>query len=780
VQVTEVAGAPFSFEPAAQAAAVAQSAALDQIEFRDALEVVAKHAVSDGGAARVLARRPVADRSYIEGELALVAAMLRLFQEGDRFRPAAVSDVSEALGELAVPGSVLDGPALIGIAQAVSAMREVESEVRRVADEEPLLGTLAQPVPDEDLARSIERAVEPDGSLKDDASPDLAKARRTLRSTRDRLVRLLEQVASQAGEGEGGVTMRNGRYVVPVRRETRGRVDGIVHDESSSGATLFVEPQQAVGLANELNACEAAERRAALAVLRGLTDHARRSASEIRSGWEMCIVVDDVYARARYADACAAVPPAVVDAPATLHIVHGRHPVLLDRLEQVVPFDLTLGGDETLLVISGPNTGGKTVLLKAVGLLVALTQAGIVPPVGGGTIIPVHGRIFADIGDHQSLSESLSTFSGHLEALKRILEAADERALILLDEFGTGTDPSEGAALAGAVLQTLCARRTLTLATTHLGQIKMLAARTPGAVNASLHFDPDRLEPTYRFQRGVPGRSYGLAIAKRLGFPDDVLGRAETLRPDAERTVDALLADLERREHELSQRESEATDTEARLVAERDGLNALREELTAQSEQVRDERKRLEASGREEARRYLLEARKRVEEALGTARAAVTEVTAKEARRLVEQGIHEEADALRKLEEEARKKGWTVRREGAGGSRTRGRDEPDTDANPHPARRRRGQPAERIDTPTLTEVDLRGMTADEAEEAVVRALDEAIVEDAPSLRIIHGKGTGALRSRVTSVLERDRRVPAFRPGGPTEGGWGVTVVEFKT
>lgn len=769
----EFTGAPLSFEPAAD------SAALDQIEFRDALEVVARHAVSEGGASRIRARVPMADRGYVESELAMVGAMLRLLRDGDPFRPAAAPDVTEILDELRVPGSVLEGLSLITIARAATAMREVGAALERVSEAHPLLGELIRPVPDARLSASIERALEPDGSLKDDASPDLARARKTLRTTRDRLVRLLEQVASAAGDADGAVTMRNGRYVIPVRREVRGRVDGIVHGESSSGATLFVEPQQAVALANELSASEAAERRAALAVLRGLTEGARGAVAELRSGAEMCLVADDVYARARYAEECEATVPALVDAPATLTIVRGRHPVLLDRLDHVVPFDLTLGGEETLLVISGPNTGGKTVLLKAVGLIVALTQAGIVPPVAAETTIPIHGRIFADIGDHQSLSESLSTFSGHLEALKRILEAADERALILLDEFGTGTDPSEGAALAGAVLQTLCARRTLTLATTHLGQIKMLAARTVGAVNASLHFDPDRLEPTYRFQRGVPGRSYGLAIAKRLGFPDDVLDRADALRPEAERSVDALLADLERQEHELAQRERETSERETRLRAEGEGLDALRDSLMQQSRELHEERKRLEATGREEARRYLLEARKRVEEALGTARAAVTEATAKEARRLVEQGVQDEGDALRRLEEEARKKGWTIRGVGDSRSRRSAARKPAVQPDP-PRRRRRGQPADRIDAPTLTEIDLRGMTGDEAEDAVLRALDEAIVEDAPSLRIIHGKGTGALRDRVTAVLERDRRVPAFRPGGPTEGGWGVTVVEFKS
>jgi DNA mismatch repair protein MutS2 len=557
-------------------------------------------------------------------------------------------------------------------------------------------------------------------------------------------------------------------------------VRGIVHGESGSGATLFVEPSDAVPMGNELSRLEAEEGRVVLKVLRELSELARPHAGQLGDGWTMCVHADDLYARAQYATAVDGVLPTVVPAPAPLALRGARHPLLLVELDAVVPFDLQIAGDERVVVVSGPNTGGKTVLLKTVGLVAALAQSGIIPPVAEGTVLPVFTRIFSDIGDRQSIAESLSTFSGHLSALKNILAGADDRSLVLLDEFGTGTDPVEGAALAGAVLGKLCEWEGLTLATTHLNQLKELASETPGAVNASLQFDAERLAPTYRFQKGVPGRSYGLAIARRLAFPTDVITRAEELQPEAHRSFDALLADLEVREGEVAHQTERLTGLEARLGAERDGLQELRRELEERSGDLARRKAELERTGREEARRYLLDARKRVEAALGLAQAAAAKGAAKEARRLVEAGIRQEGSALEKLEEAARKKGWTVR------GRVDYAREPETSGVPaspkrivrRPTRQNRQQAADAVTDRASTQVDLRGMTADEAEEAARRAVDDAVVAALGSLRIIHGKGTGALRQRVAQVLQQDPRVASYQTAPPQEGGWGATIVEL--
>jgi len=781
--VTEVTGAPSSFPPAAEAST------LEQIEFYEALDVVSQHALSACGAERVRARRPSTDPEHVANEIEHVAALVRLFRDGDRFHPAGPPDIRNAMELLRLDGSALDGQELFRLGQAFEAMRETERELRRVAVDEPVLGTFAVDVPPEEVPRRIAKAIDPDGAVKDDASPELRKARQKVRDTRARLVRTLEVRLRETRGGESSteanVTVRNGRYVIPLRRDAKSNVQGIVHGESASGATVFVEPTDAVDLGNDLNAAVAAEQREVLRVLRELTELSRGSLSEAEAGWEMCLHTDDLFARGRYVIEVDGAIPVIADAAGQLVVRGARHPLLLVEMADVVPFDLETREESRVIVVSGPNTGGKTVLLKAVGVVCALVQSGVVPPVKRGTQVPVFSGIFADIGDHQSIAASLSTFSGHLEALNRILIAADERALILLDEFGTGTDPVEGAALAGAVLRTICGRGSVAIATTHLGQIKQLAVETPGAINASLQFDPHKLEPTYRFLIGVPGRSYGLDIARSLGFPGEVLRAAEDLLPQGERSLDALLADLEGREHSLAGREQDVGALESRLAAERDGLEELQRALADRADELEAERRRIETSGRAEARRFLLDARKRVDEALGVARAAMSEATAREARRLVEAGVQDEGDALKRLQEEARRKGWTVRGKGVDRSEATEVAGPNTTpgltASRRVAKRIRRRPAveAEVSAPTLGEVNLRGLMGDEAEDALLRAIDEAVVEDLSELRIIHGKGTGALRHRVGEVLTRDKRVRTSRQGVPSEGGWGVTVAELR-
>lgn len=786
VQVTEVAGTPSSFPR------VAAPHTLAELEFERVLAVVAQHAVSDLGAASVRARRPGADVEVVREELATAWELARELHETGRFRPVAVPDLSEILERLVVDGSVLDGEQLYALQAALTGMREVADELAALEERAPRVAALAVEVPPRRLEQAIERAVEPDGRVKDDASPALKRARRRLRDARERLITLLQGFLRELSphEGDAAVTLRGGRYVIPLRSERRGRVKGIVHGESSSGATLFVEPTEAVEHGNELNACEAEEARETLAVLRALTEEARPYASHIEDGWAMCVAADDCYARARYALESKARIPLLSEAPAPLAIRQGVHPLLLAESGEAVPFDLVLEQGENSVLVSGPNAGGKTVLLKAVGLLSAVAQAGVIPPVGPETKLPVFDRIFTDIGDHQSIDASLSTFSAHVARLRVILEEAGESSLVLLDELGGGTDPIEGAALAGAVLLALNAREPVTVATTHLGQLKELAADTPGIVNASLEFDQATLAPTYRLLKGKPGRSYGLAIARRMGLPSDVLARAEELTPEQARSLDAMLAELEQREAELGRREGEVADTRARLARESSAVRAERSELQQRLAALNERERELEHEGREQARRFLLEARKRVEEALGLARAAVSEATAKEARRLVEEGVKEEGDALKKLEG----RGWRVRGTGNGEGGTGRLAATQPNEHSRPARRQRAAeadtssqstvPGSRFPVPSDTEVsselNLRGMRVEDAEPELLAAIDAAVVADLPFLRIIHGKGTGALRAVVQELLTADRRVARFHLAPPEQGGSGVTIVEFRS
>jgi DNA mismatch repair protein MutS2 len=451
----------------------------------------------------------------------------------------------------------------------------------------------------------------------------------------------------------------------------------------------------------------------------------------------------------------------------------------------VVPFDLLLAPDEFTVLVSGPNTGGKTVLIKAVGLLCLMAQSGIIPPIGPQSTLPVFGGVFADIGDRQSIAASLSTFSAHVAQLRDMLERAGAGSLVLLDEIGSGTDPAEGGALATAVLKTLTRRRAVTLATTHLGALKQLAAETVGIVNASLQFDAETLTPTYRLLKGVPGRSYGLAIARRLGIAADVLDLAERAVPDRERTLDALLATVEARARELEVRERELAAREEQVRSGAERLETRAAELSARERDVKARAQRLERDAREQARAYLLQARKQVEAALGQARAAVDEATAREARRLVEQAIEAtaeegegEGEGEGKPEDKARedrrpRDGWVSLddlRRGRGGPAA-----PRTFAasRPHP------RPAESQAAAASTEISLRGLRIDEAELLLAKALDDAVLAELPYLRVIHGKGTGAMRQFVHDVLERDPRVQRFGFAPANQGGHGVTVVEFK-
>jgi DNA mismatch repair protein MutS2 len=734
---------------------------------------VAARAVGPLGAAAVRGRLPAADRDAIRADLATVTELQGLLAAGDPFRPEPIDDVTPIVAEVRIPGTVLDPDDLVALGRAFEAMRIVRAELRRLDERAPRTAALAVETPPAGLGRELLETFESDGRVRDGADAGVDRARRRVRDARSRLLQTLERtlrgLAAHEASPDAAVTVRSGRYVIPVHADARGRVPGIVHAESASGATLFVEPQDAVELGNQLAAAEADEARAVHAVLRRLSDAVRPHADAAGDGLAMCVAADDLYARARYAADVDGHAPRLGPA-GDVHVLRRcRHPLLLAEGVDAVPFDLDLAPDELALIVSGPNTGGKTVLLKAVGLVNALVQAGVVPPVGERSELPVYATIVTDIGDHQSIAANLSTFSAHVAALRHALARAGPGTLVLLDEVGSGTDPAEGAALAAAVLQELVTRRARTVATTHLGALKQLAAETPGAVNASLHFDATSLTPTYELAKGIPGRSYGLAIARRLGMPADVVAAAEARRPEVERSLDAVLADVERRAADLTARET--------AVGERETGVAMREaratRLSAEAEQrdadLRERQTTLEREGREQARRFLLEARKRVEEALGVARAAVSEATAREARRLVEQGITQEATEIQRLEEALSRKGWRVR----------AKLETETGV-PHASASRSSRPSRSSPEPppAVSEVDLRGMTGDEAREAVARAVDEAVLADLPAVRIIHGKGTGVLRRAVDEVLRADHRVTGRRLAPPREGGTGVTIAEL--
>ena len=524
---------------------------------------VALRAASVPGAAAVRALMPLADTQWIEAEHRRISAVRLIMASEAGWPSEAIPDLAEALLRLRIEGLSWSATELLQGATLLRSSRRVRAALKdpaRPAFSRAVLSSLADQLVDlEARERAIDAAIAENAVVRDDASPELRRIRRELRQTEGQLARLLERemarLEPQHQAGDLSVTMRNGRWVIPIRREARTLVGGIVHDSSGTGATLFVEPPAAVEFGNRVRELELDEQREVERVLRELTDELRPYASPMREAFDALVVLDSLQARARYALEAGCGNVEFSKPSEGLQIIAGRHPLLLAAGTPVVAFNLMLEADERTLLVSGPNTGGKTVLLKAVGLLSMMAQAGVPVPVAEGTRLAVFSSIFADVGDEQSIEASLSTFSAHLKNLRDILDGADASSLVLVDELGSGTDPAEGAALGGAILETLTGRGVLTLATTHLGQLKLLASEVPGVVNASLQFDPVRLAPTYHLLKGIPGRSYGLSIARRLELDESVIARAEERLPAGERDLAVLLADVEAREAKLAENE---------------------------------------------------------------------------------------------------------------------------------------------------------------------------------------------------------------------------------
>ncbi|HEU4720864.1 MAG TPA: endonuclease MutS2 [Gemmatimonadaceae bacterium] len=795
--------------------------ALGILEYPRLLDVVAGFAASAPGAARVRRLAPRADLPWLETEHRRVAAVRGLLGGDLPWHPEPVPELGAALQRLRVAGIMWTSHELLAGAVLLRSSRRTREALRDERRPAVLRAVLAPLVDRLVAARSeeerIERAIGEDGLVRDEASPALRRIRRELRASHGELVRILERVMGSLEAHhrapDMSVTVREGRYVIPVRREGVRQVGGIVHGASGTGGTLFIEPPAAIEFGNRIRELEGEEQEEVERVLRELTDVLRPLRDAMIDGLDALTELDSLYARARYAVRYECTPATLAIARDGFDIRDGRHPLLLSKGTEVVPFSLGLAPDERTLLVSGPNTGGKTVFLKALGLISAMSQAGIPAPVGAESRVPVFDDVFADIGDEQSIEASLSTFSAHLKNLSEILRLATRDSLVLIDELGSGTDPQEGAALGWAILESLTTRGSTTLASTHLGQLKELATQVPGVVNASLQFDAVLLAPTYRLVKGVPGRSYGISIARRLALPAEVVARAEERVPQGERDMAALIERLERKEKELEEREREAR------AMQNDARDRLAN-VGKREHNVRERERTVEKESRKEARRYVLEARAEIERTIkelkrkGAAAAddAIEEM-GRDARRRAEEMAAKQADVLDRLSTEERA---AERRRGRvpptergavaiqdavevgtlGGKIGRVLDIRGKEAVvvvgslkltvPLESLRKTDAPQETAvsyvgDAPEVhasTEINLLGLRADEAESAVMQALDSAVRADLKSLRIIHGKGTGALREVVNEMLRKDTRVREFRMGAWNEGGAGVTIAVF--
>ncbi len=772
---------------------VADSQTVDLLELPAVLERIAHFASFSAARAGVLALRPDADRARVRDRLELTSQGRQFLEVSPSFSVGAARDVRDR-AERAARGSRLDPADLLDVHDHLRATRLAVAAVGRQAAELPALWSLVEIASDPpDLEGRISAAIDEEANVRDEASPELARLRRLLARARGRLTRLLERMIQQVSSDvlrERLVTERRGRLTVPVRRERQRDFPGVVHDVSASGATVFMEPLSAIDAGNEIRSLEVAERREVERILLELSAAVGAERQALNAAVQALADLDRTLAVARSAVATHAVPPEVSD-DTSFDLRSARHPLL----EQPVPIDVHLDGVEArALVITGANTGGKTVALKTVGLLHLMAACGLHVPAKPGSRVAVFERVVADIGDAQSIEHSLSTFASHVRNLRTMVETAGTGALALADEIGAGTDPDEGAALGQAVIHALLARGATVVATTHHPALKAFAAAHSAARNASVEFDHATLRPTYRLRQGIPGSSNALEIADRLGIDAAIVEDARARMAQGALDLERAIVDAENA-RASAERERTAS-AQARSAAERS-----RQELDRQVEDLERDRDNLLRNARREARGLLHDARQALRDArraartgqAGARRTARASLAATE-KRLAPPSSPPEQPAQRdplevRVGDEVEADGFSGRAlvltltdqsvevaiGSARASFDRARLQRVFPASPRPRRRRRSAPG----GGGTQEIDIRGMRAEEATEMSERSVDEALRQGASTLRIIHGKGTGVLRAVVAEILTGHPSVRNHDPAPLNEGGDGVTVVALR-
>jgi DNA mismatch repair protein MutS2 len=785
---------------------------LSTLEFPKVLDRLATYASFSAGEEEARALTPATHLQEIRWRLGTTSEARMLLDAKPDTTLGGAHDI-RPLAEAACRGAVLLPADLLDVRDTLVAARTLHRTLSRLASQFPHLADIAgriQLCPH--IITEINQCLDERGNIRDSASPELARIRREERIAHDRIQDKLQRIISSSRNApllqEPIITQREGRYVIPLKTDFKGRIKGVVHDVSASGATTFIEPLSVVELNNAWRELQLEEQQEENRILAHLSDITAEHAPQIRQTVQALAELDLAFAKAKYADAINAtaaelVPNRRTIPNSTVRLIGARHP-LLDP-ETVVPIDLILDNETHVLIITGPNTGGKTVTLKTMGLLTLMAQAGLHVPVESGSAISPFEAVYADIGDEQSIEQSLSTFSSHLTNMLSFLDQADEHSLVLLDELGAGTDPAEGAALARSLLDHFRLRGATTLVATHYPELKTYAQLTPGARNACVEFDPETLSPTYKLTIGLPGRSNAFAIAQRLGLPGAIVKAARQLvSPDDMRTED-MLADIHRLRIEAAQTRDEVNKAQlraeklARELRERLGsieqerqeiLEQVRQQAAAELETVQAEvralRRRLQAaaaplqavSAVEESAASLAE---ELEDELGTGAPTPESLEPppllQPPQRPIRPGdtvwvrpLNAEGQVLEVDSEEAEVQ--------VGPARTRVsltalelRVSPPTEPEPE-AHTVHAVPS------TSVRLDLRGCTVDEALQRLDQHLDAALRAELPWIHIIHGKGTGALRRAVREFLADHPIVSTYQSGGDKEGGAGVTIAKL--
>jgi DNA mismatch repair protein MutS2 len=776
-----------------------------KLEFDCIRERVKTHASSDLGKQLVEEIIPFTDLVELTDELERVSECKLILETDDPPLLDGIKDVRASIQRAGIEDSCVSAPELHDILSTLRASRLLKQFLGKRKDRYPRLGQIGSVIhADRVLEYNIDQAVGESGSVKDSATKELREIRRAIllksEELRARLEGILKRYSKKGYAQEEIVTTRDGRMVVPVKVEHKHHVPGFIHSSSSSGATVFIEPAETLEMNNEIRTLRFAEQREVERILRALTSQIRERKADLLPSIQALARLDFIFAKGKYSVEIMGSQPVISD-QGPLVLLHARHPILLQKhnRDDVVPLDLELGKDFQTLIITGPNAGGKTVALKTVGLLSLMLNCGLHIPASPDSTFPFFKEIFIDIGDEQSIENDLSSFTSHLMNLKGILEKANGQSLVLVDEIGAGTDPTEGGALAAAVLSSLTAKRSFTIATTHHGGLKAFAHETLGFENGAMEFDQITLRPTYRFKSGIPGSSYAVEIAQRLGLPMPIIETARELLGSDRDTLERLLASVEQRSQELTAEHEESEKRNSRLAA-------LIGEYESKIRSVEHQRKEQRAAALNEAKQIIDQANAIVESTVkeirtqGGAREAVQQAKADI------QTFNESLDSQMSdlADEPAHDISTEMIREGDW-VKLRGHNELGQVISASDngqsivvefggvriqVKRKDLVLAEQPSSSRLTpgfvpqektfkgEIDLRGMTGAEAVSALDKFLDDASMTSLYSLRIIHGKGTGALRKRITEYLKTDPRVRASRLGEWNEGGAGVTIISL--
>ena len=787
---------------------------LRTLEYNKIVERLAEYAFGADTKERCLSLLPSTSLSEITNAQQQTKDAMNRSLKKERLDCSGIKPLSSAIRRVEI-GGTMNIEELLGLCKLLETARRVKAYGRKEREDIPSdsLSKLFDGLePLSPLCDEIRRCIISVDEISDDASSNLKSIRRSIRSTGDRIHAQLNQMLNNQNVRnclqDFVITMRNGRYCLPVKAEAKSQITGMVHDQSSSGSTLFIEPMAVVNLNNELKELSIKEQDEIAVILATLSAKAGEYIPAIETDYQILTELDFIFAKAAYALEYNGITPHF-NTERKIRILKGRHP-LLDA-KKVVPIDISLGSDFDQLVITGPNTGGKTVSLKTVGLLTLMGQAGLPIPSGDRSELAVFDDIFADIGDEQSIEQNLSTFSSHMTNIIHILKEANEHSLVLFDELCAGTDPTEGAALAVSILSYFHSRGIRTMATTHYSEIKIYALTTSGIENACCEFDVETLSPTYRLLIGIPGKSNAFAISKKLGLSDTLIEDARTRISSNEQNFEDLLSDLEASRITIEKEQAEINRYKSEIAA-------LKQQLKNKQEKLDESRDAILRKAKEEANQILQEAKDTADEAIrnfnkyGTTRPSIQEMEKQRTNIREKMAANEKksskgkdtaiynpkvpkklriGDSVKVLSMNLtgtvhslpNAKGDLFVQMGILRSQVNIKDlvliEDAAPGSKKYAKTGAGKLKMSKSASVSTEINLIGKTVDEAIALLDKYLDDAYLAHLPSVRIVHGKGTGALRSAVQSHLKRQSYIKSFHLGEFGEGDAGVTIAEFK-